>query len=68
MWEGLWQHGKGQKAMLLGSGQFLVWLPYIHLFLFLAPVSFSPIASSTLINLELLFEIWLVTQARRAGP
>lgn len=32
------------------------------------PVSFSPIASSTLINLELLFEIWLVTQARRAGP
>lgn len=52
---------------VVGQWTVLGLVPNIHLFPFSTPISFSPIISSTSIkNLELLFETWLLTQARQA--
>lgn len=54
---------------VVGEWTVLGLIPNIHLFPFSTPISFPPIISSTSIKiLELSFETWLLTQARRAGP
>ena len=52
---------------VVGQWTVLGLVPNIYLFPFSTPISFSPIISSTSIkNLELLFETWLLNQARQA--
>lgn len=52
---------------VVGQWTVLGLVPNIYLFPISTPISFSPIISSTSIkNLELLFETWLLTQARQA--
>lgn len=54
---------------VVGQWTVLGLVPNIHLFRLSTPISFSLIISSTSIkNLELSFDTWFLTQARRAGP